>query len=363
VTNAEYFGGVDLGGTKVTVLIADQAGAIIARQEEPLRPQVGHFAPWRDGVAYYGIASQIEERLRKMMTAAKVQTLAAIGIGSAGPLKDGAVINSPNITVPNLPSGLPQEPLYLPLTEPLQSAFSTPARLENDCNTAVVGEVLYGVGKDRTDKNDLHLVYVTLSTGLGAGVWAGGRLLRGKDGNAAEIGHIVVHEGGLRCGCGNDGCAEAYCSGNGIVTNARARLARADLTQDLPIVCLAEAAADNAGKAIDKERRRELLDFITPPLVFQAAKMKDPIARAVIADVTHYGGIVLSAIANAYDPGVITIGGSIAIEHPYLIEPMHEEMLHHLNVAPPTVQITPLGKRAVEYGAIALAQRAREETL
>jgi len=358
-----YFGGVDLGGTKVTVLIADQAGEVVARQEEPLRPRAGEFAPWRDGIAYYGIASQIEEKLREVMTAAEVQALAAIGIGSAGPLKDEGVINPPNITVPDLPSGFQQKPVYIPLTEPLQSAFSTPIRLENDCNTAVVGEVLYGVGKDTEDKSDLHLVYVTLSTGLGAGVWAGGRLLCGKDGNAAEIGHIVVHEGGLRCGCGNDGCAEAYCSGRGIVTNARARLAQTGRTQDLPLVRLAEAAVANAGRTIEKGRDGELLDFITPPLVFQAAKMKDPIAQGVIADLTHYGGIVLSMIANAYDPEVITIGGSIAIEHSYLIEPMHEEMLHHLNVSPPTVQITPLGKRAVEYGAIAIAKRTWEGTL
>lgn len=353
-----YFGAIDLGGTKVAALIADQGGGIIARLEEPLTTRKEGFTPWRDGTGYYGIASQIEEMLRRMMDSAEVHTLAAIGIGSAGPLKSGSVFNPPNITVPKIPQGLPRSPLYIPLTAPLCAAFSAPARLENDCNTAVLGEVLYGVGKGREEKSSLHIVYVTFSTGLGAGVWTGGHLLLGKDGNAAEIGHIVVKEGGLRCGCGNLGCAEAYCSGTGIERNVRMRLERADCAKDLPLIRLAKAAAGSAEPPVDREDREGLLSLITPSLVFQAAKEGDPIASEVIAEMTHYGGIVLAAIANAYDPDVITLGGSIAIEQAHLVDPMREEMLLHLNVAPPTVRLTPLGKRAVEYGAIALAQRA-----
>ncbi len=353
-----YLGGVDLGGTKVRVLIADHAGTIIARDEKNLCPQEGLFKRWRDGTAYYGVAAQIEQLLGRLLKSAKIPALAAIGIGSAGPLQDGAVVNSPNTNLPPMPVGFPREPIYLPLTEPLQSAFLTSIRLENDCNTAVLGEVIYGVGKKTVDKSRLHLVYVTLSTGLGAGVWSGGHLLRGKDGNAAEIGHILVKEGGLRCGCGNDGCAEAYCSGNGIESNARARLLAEKRPEGLPLIELATDAAARAGQAVDKEDLSSLLRFVKSPLIFQAEEMGDPIARAVIWEMIHYGGIVLAAIANAYDPDVITLGGSIAIEHPHLVEPMHREMLHHLNVAPPTVQITPLGKMAVEYGAIALAQQA-----
>ena len=352
-----YLGGVDLGGSKVRVLIADHAGTIIARDEKTLCPQEGLFKQWRDGTAYYGIATQIEQMFGQLLSSADISTLTAIGIGSAGPLQDGAVVNSPNTNLPPVPAGLPREPIYLPLTEPLQDAFSTSIRLENDCNTAVLGEVIYGVGKKTVDKSRLHLVYVTLSTGLGAGVWTGGHLLRGKDGNAAEIGHILVKEGGLRCGCGNDGCAEGYCSGNGIESNARARLLAEKLPDRLPLIELATDASTRAGQTVDREDPSSFLQFVKPPLIFQAEKMGDPIARAVIWEMTHYGGIVLAAIANAYDPDVITLGGSIAIAHPYLVEPMHKEMLHHLNVVPPTVQITPLGKMAVEYGAIALAQQ------
>jgi len=127
-----YFGGVDVGGSKVRVLIADHAGAIIARDEKPLRPQEGFFKQWRDGTAYYGIATQIEQMFGRLLDSANISTHTAIGIGSAGPLQDGAVINSPNTNLPPMPAGFPREPIYLPLTEPLQDAFSTSIRLEND---------------------------------------------------------------------------------------------------------------------------------------------------------------------------------------------------------------------------------------
>ena len=379
-----YLAAVDLGGTKVTTLIVDGAGAIIARQEKPLSTTGGAFVPRseeggsgvpesgvahdrvahdsiahdsvvRDGVSWYGPSSQIEEMLRGMLKEVGISKLAGIGIGSAGPLKSGAIKNPPNFAI-TVPAGIPSSPLFVPLVEPLERAFSAPVLLENDCNTAVLGEAFFGVGKDVADKESLHLVYVTMSTGLGGGVWSGGHLLLGKEGNAAEIGHILVKENGLRCGCGNDGCAEAYCSGRGIVQNMRIRLVNRGLRAQSSLIRLLEQEAKAA--SLELSRPWELLEFVTPQLVFRAADEGDDAARSVVWDFIHYGGIVLSAIANGYDPTVITLGGSIAVNHPEIVEPMHAEMCKHLNVSPPCVRITPLEKKAVEYGAIVLAQRA-----
>ena len=376
--NETYLAAVDLGGTKVTTIIADGAGEIVARQEKPLCTTSGAFVPRReevksdahdhvvhDGVSWYGPSAQIEKMLRGMLKDAKINKLAGIGIGSAGPLKAGAIKNPPNFAV-SVPEGVPSYPLFVPLVEPLERAFSAPVFLENDCNTAVLGEAYFGVGRDVSDKESLHLVYVTMSTGLGGGVWSGGHLLLGKEGNAAEIGHILVKENGLRCGCGNDGCAEAYCSGRGIVQNTRIRLVNKGLHAQSPLIRLLQQEAKDRGLSLPctssarwQELQWQLLEFVTPQLVFQAAGQGDEIARDVIDDFIHYGGIVLSAIANAYDPEIITLGGSIAVNHPEIVEPMHTEMCKHLNVSSPDVRITPLEKRAVEYGAIVLAQRAR----
>ncbi len=377
-TNEICLAAVDLGGTKVTTLITDGAGKIIARQEEPLSTTSGAFAPRQDeaasnvadgvvrdsvvhhGVTWYGPSSQIEKMLRGMMEEEGVSRLAGIGIGSAGPLKAGAIKNPTNFAV-SIPDGMPSSPLFVPLVEPLESAFSAPVLLENDCNIAVLGEVFFGVGRDVADKESLHLVYVTMSTGLGGGVWSGGHLLLGKEGNAAEIGHILVKENGLRCGCGNAGCAEAYCSGRGIVQNTRVHLVNSGLHAQSPLVRLLQQEAKDRGLSLPhtSSARWQLLELVTPQMVFHAAEEGDDAARSVIWDFIHYGAIVLSAIANAYDPTVITLGGSIAVNHPEIVKPMHAEMCKHLNVSPPTLRITPLEKRAVEYGAIVLAQRAR----
>lgn len=361
-TNDDYLAAVDLGGSKVTVLIADCKGRIVARRQEPLQTTGGDFVPKEaskggdttPGVDWYGPASQIERMLRSMLEERGISSVAGIGIGSAGPLQSGGIRNPPNFAV-TVPEGMPTSPLFVPLSNPLKQAFKAPVSLENDCNTAVLGETFFGVGKDVENKETLHLVYVTISTGLGAGVWSGGHFLLGKHGNAAEVGHILVKENGLRCGCGNYGCAEAYCSGSGMIQNARIRLVDNGLRSQTPLTSLIQQEAKN-GNFPDLQNW-QLLELVTPQLIFRAAEYGDDIAKSVVSDFIHYGGITLSAIANAYDPATITLGGSIAVNHPEIVEPMKQEMLLHLNVFPPEVRITPLGKKAVEYGAMVLAQK------
>ncbi|MFQ6034007.1 MAG: ROK family protein, partial [Candidatus Bipolaricaulia bacterium] len=85
------------------------------------------------------------------------------------------------------------------------------------------------------------------------------------------------------------------------------------------------------------------------------AEAGDRLADEVIAEARRYGGIVLADVANAYDPAIITVGGTLILEHPELLEGVREEMRGHLNVAPPEVLLTPLGEDAVLCGALALA--------
>ncbi len=351
-----YLAGLDIGGTKLSAVIANSAGETLARLQAPAELETGNFTRFDDGSAYDGLARKSVALLRNAMQEAGITEILAIGIGAAGPLAKGSILNPTNILLPEIPDGLPQRPLYLPLVEPLQQEFAVPVNLENDCNTAVLGEVEFGVGKGIVDKSSLHIVYVTISTGFGAGVWSDGRLLRGKDGNAAEIGHILVREGGLLCGCGNRGCVEAYCSGRGIVRNAQAKLAY----DGFPETSLLLKLAANKTKS-GEVNRFALLTNITPPLVFRAAKEGDAIAQAVINDAIFAGGVALATISNAYDPETIVLGGSIAINHPELCAPMEAEMKKHLNVVPPVVQLSPLKDRAVEYGAIVLARQAWDQ--
>ena len=352
-----YLGAFDLGGTKVTVLVSDLSGRIIERSRESTSTRGGKFVRWKDGTAYYGISQQMVEMLRRAMASAGVSVLSGIGIGSAGPIQGGTIRNSSNIKLQGVPKDFPDNPLYIPLVEPLAESFAVPVCLDNDCSAGVLGELYYGAGKETLDKSRFHLVYVTLSTGFGGGIWDGGHLVRGKEGNT-EVGHFVVHKGGLKCGCGNYGCAEAYCSGSGIAKNVRIHLVNEGLPMNEPLMHLARAAANSKGLTSISETRWQLLEFIDAPLVFEAAISGDGIAKRVLQEASYYGGIALANIANAYDPDVISFGGSIAINHPKLVEEMKVEMEQHLNVSSPKVQITPLGDKAVEYGAMVLAQQA-----
>jgi glucokinase len=354
-----YLAGFDIGGTKLALAVADRAGEIVVRLREEVDVEAERFADYRDGVAYLGLGEQMVRLLRQALEETGIERVAAIGIGAAGPLKEGAIKDSTHIKPRKIPSEKVGLPVYIPLIEPLRKEFPVPIRVENDCTVAVLGEVHYGVGKEIEDKDKLHLVYLTISTGIGAGVWDGGQILRGKDGNAAEVGHFFVKKDGLKCDCGNYGCAEAYCSGTGIAKNARMRLINEDLRPegDYGSIILQLAQQAEGSRPQVPGSRWDLLERITAPLVFRAAEEGDRLAQEVIDEACFYGGVALANVANAYDPEIITVGGALALEHPEILKPMREEMLKHLNVEPPEVRLTLLGEEAVLRGALALAGR------
>jgi len=357
----EYVAGFDIGGTKISLAVAGPAGEPIERFAEPTVAVCDCVEVGSDEILCSSLVRQLERMLHQALGKLGVNPylLRAIGIVSAGPIRDGALWCPPNIR-PEQAAGAGANgrvPWILPLVTPLESSFSCPVGLFNDCSGGVLGEVYTGVGKDVADKASLHLAYATISTGFGVGAWDAGRLILGKDGNAGEFGHIVVERDGLLCGCGNRGCVEAYASGVGIVGNTRSRLSAIAAGEDLPSPwreLLFPEGADLGVPAAFAELENVNL---TPAAVFEAAAQGDPTASDVIADLIYAAGIGLAAVANAYDPAVITVGGGIALSHPELIEPIREEMARHLNVVPPDVRLTSLGHRVTEFGALAVARR------
>lgn len=360
----ECFAAFDVGGTKTALLLADRRGNPLRLAREPTQSASLEAVAYRDGWAHFGISRQMAHLLRSSLEEVGCQALLSVGIGAAGPLDGGDIWNPPNIRATSEDQARPPRPLYVPLVGPLEEAFGKPVLMRNDCRAAVLGEVYFGTGRDVADRDKLFLVYVTLSTGFGAGVWDGGRLVMGKDGNAGEVGHFTVQESGLPCGCGNLGCAEAYCSGAGIARNARARLLNAGSRNEAGyggvLRRLALAGARAAGEDPTNDDTA-LGRFVTPQLVFEAAEAKDQLALDVVDDAVRAAGIAFADIANAYDPEVVLVGGGLALAHPELLPRIDAEMRHHLNVRPPCVQLTPLGDDAVLYGALVLAQQAALE--
>ena len=305
------FVAVDIGATNLRAASGDERG---------LRRRISERTDADHGPG--GISGQ----LIRMVKALEMDEVSAIGVGSIGPLDlgTGSIVGTPN---------LPFE--SIPVLEPLESEFDVPVRMLNDCAAAVLGEREYGAGRGLQ-----HLVYVTLSTGLGGGAIVDGHLLIGKDGNAVEVGHLTIDPGSpLVCGCGKRGHWEAYSSGSNIPNYARLVLREIGGKDSL----LLELAGGDPGG-------------ITPELIFRAAEDGDPAALTIVRRIGKVNAIGFADIVNVFDPQLITVGGSIALNNPDLIlEPILENIDRHLINRRPEIVITPLGEDVVLHGALALA--------
>ncbi|MFB6081517.1 MAG: ROK family protein [Halanaeroarchaeum sp.] len=308
-----YVAGLDIGATHVRGAIADGSGAIVA--------QVSLDTPQTD------VGIEVTERVLATLRAVAGEAgldptdVAAVGIGSIGPLDltDGVLENPAN-----LPSGIER----IPLVGPVRNAIgSDRVYLRNDATTGVVGERFYG---DRTPDN---MVYLTISSGIGAGVIVDGTLVRGWDGNAAEVGHMVVDPEGRRtCGCGRPGHWEAYASGDNIPAYTRDLADRLDVSTDLPLTDPDFSAAD----------------------VYDATD--DPLATRVRERVTRWNVIGVANVVHAYAPFVVAIGGSVALNNPAtVVEPLVERVPDRLMINVPEIRQTSFGDDVVLRGAVALA--------
>ena len=269
----------------------------------------------------------VTKQIARMIRALNAEPL-AIGVGSIGPLdtRAGAIGATPNFAFK-----------HIPIVAPLEAEFDVPVQIMNDCNAAVIGERLYGAGKGID-----NLFYVTMSTGLGGGAIVDGNPLNGKDGNAPEIGHLTLDpDSELICGCGCRGHWEAYCSGANIPNFARMLLRNRVLKGSL----LMRMVGGDLGK-------------LTSEMIFEAAGRGDLDALFLVEEVGKVNAVGFANIVNAFDPDLITVGGSVALNNPDLIiEPIRRGIDKHLINRRPEIRLTPLGADVVLYGGLAIAQR------
>jgi glucokinase len=184
--------GVDVGGTKVHGVVADADGVVLDEHRIPTPT---------GGAAVVGAMVDVVESLRA------AHDVDALGAGVPGLVDRRGVLRF----APNLP-GVVELPVGALLTE----ATGLPVRVDNDNTCALWGEHLLGAARDVDD-----VVLVGLGTGIGGGLLQEGRLVRGANGFAGEIGHMVVARGGIPCVCGRNGCWERYASGTALGRMAR----------------------------------------------------------------------------------------------------------------------------------------------
>lgn len=200
VAGAEVVIGVDLGGTNLRVAALQASGAVVAMHRERTAAREGPDAVIERLVAAVELVSL---EIREDGGWVRGVVLGAPGIISR---TEGTVVSSPN-----LPGWRD-----VPLRARVAAATGLPVQLENDANAAAFGEYWRGAGTGCAS-----MLLLTLGTGVGGGLVLDGRLWRGADGMAGEIGHVTVEPGGRACGCGSAGCLETYASATGIVASYR----------------------------------------------------------------------------------------------------------------------------------------------
>ncbi|MFW6308690.1 MAG: ROK family protein [bacterium] len=280
-----YYLGVDLGGTKILTALADKEGQVLARSNIPTQAAEGQEV----------IIGNIKKTIDTVLEESGItkDKIAKIGIGSPGPLnsKEGIIYETANLPWKNVP-----------LVDIMEEQTGRPVSLENDANAAALGEKWFGAGKDVE-----HMIYVTVSTGIGGGIIIDKRILQGADGAGGEIGHMVIKPEGPVCGCGKRGCLEALASGTAI-----ARIGKESYHEDKSTL-IAEMAGDDPEK----------IDAI---LVAQAAKKGDPTAQKIYEQAGYYLGMGLANLINIFNTEKIVFGGGVMKDRELLNEPMMDSL-------------------------------------
>jgi len=280
-----YYIAVDIGGTQIRAACYPSSGLEhLCLARTTTRPTAESPSP-----------ATAQERLMELIASVWPPDgeVTAITVAAPGPTNPytGVVFRAPNI------------PAWrdLPLAQELRQRFYVPAAVGNDANLAALAEWKYGAGRGHH-----HLLYLTISTGIGGGIIVDDRLLLGFQGLAAELGHITVIPDGPLCGCGHRGHLEALASGPAI-----AHWVEEERSQGAP-TCLPPA-----GK-------------ITAKMVAEAARKGDELSIAALARAGHFIGQALADFLHIFNPSIVVLGGGVSRSGELLLQPIRDAMPEHL---------------------------------
>ena len=261
--------GIDIGGTKLALALGNAQGEVVQRFRRPIEAS---------GDAQRDVARIVEDA-QQLLAAAGVarEQIAAIGVSAPGPVD---ARRAEVVEPPNMPGWG-----RVPLAAWIEAELGGPVALENDANAAALAEWRFGAGRGHRD-----IVYLTMSTGVGGGLILDGRLYRGHQGNAGELGHIPLEAGGERCACGMRGCFEAYAGGAAWAKRLR------------EVTPVGSMVAELAGGP----------EHVTPKHLVEAAHAGDSFALGEFARWRETVARGITTIAFAFAPERIVLG-TIAI--------------------------------------------------
>lgn len=244
------------------------------------------------------ILDQAKKLLQEALDIGSRYRLRYLGVGVGVPglvdLRTGDVKIAPNLKWYNMP-----------VREPLAACFDLPIYVENEANAAALGEYYFGVARQVE-----NFIYLSAGIGLGSGIMIDGKLFRGSQGYASEVGHMTFDVNGELCGCGKRGCWETFVGPRAVERRVRNTLREG--TQS----CLAEMASGEL----------ENIDF---ELVVQAAQKGDPVALAALHEVGYYLGLGVANLVNVFNPEMIVLGGALNLASPILLPVMEQTMVEN----------------------------------
>lgn len=281
--------GVDLGGTNIGAGIVDETGKILLKDEIP----TGASRPFEEVIR--DMASLIEDIMQK--GGYTISDIESIGIGSPGSMdrEQGKVVFANNLGW-----------RHVPVRQELQKYIDLPVYLENDANAAGLAESVAGACQGV--KNS---VTITLGTGVGSGIIIDGKPYSGSHGVGAELGHIIVHAGGIQCNCGNKGCLEQYASATALIREGR------KAAQESPDSLI--------GKSVDGD-----IDKINAKVIIDAAKEGDSVALELFDTYIYYLTMGIVTTINMLDPSIIAIGGGVSRAGDFLLDAIRKSLDEHI---------------------------------
>lgn len=314
--------GIDLGGTTTKFAFIDTKGNITAkwRIKTDISEHGSNIVP--------NMVKSISDQMRKEdFTAADFY---GIGMGTPGAVnrEKGTVVGAYNLGWD----------IVQPVGATISANLNLPIMIDNDANSAALGEYWKGAGDKAKD-----VVFITLGTGVGGGVIANGKLVHGINNGAGEVGHITVVPNGYQCTCGKRGCLEQYASATGVV----------------------HIAKDMAKTFTGHSRIKELIDGdegLSSKMVFFLADNGDILANQIVNRVCSYLGLALSHIGNTMNPENIIIGGGVSNAGNTLLQPTTRYFQENAfpSVRDSTrLKLAQLGNDAGVIGAASLALQFR----
>jgi len=312
------YGALDLGGTKIRALVADLEGRVYGEDVRPSRTEEGLEA----------VMSRMVDSLQAAARQAGADLADLKGVGIATP---GAV----DVRRGVVPSA-PQLPGWhdVPLVEIMSRRLGLDVWLENDATAAALGEHTFGGGRSAR-----HMLYLTVSTGIGGGIIIDGKVYRGASGAAGELGHVIIDPHGPPCGFGARGCLESFASGSAIARRGE------------------ELVAGGESRLLAELREQE--GPVTAEMMKRAVDLGDVASREAFREAGHYLGIALASFVNIFNPEIILVGGGVARAGDLFMEQAQTTM-RVLAMSQPLkgvrVDLGVLGDRAGPLGMIAIAR-------